>query len=785
MATAIALLCLTLAPRASAWESSDFDLARRHADQANELFARSRRFVEGWLAHRDSVSGLIPQNLKSPQWTPENSAADNYSFMVLTAYFTDEDLLRGPLTDILHQEVRLTTRLGALPDAFSFQTQTFARPEIQLDPLIFGSAEYCKDGLLPVTEVMGRTEWFSRLRAIAEGLCERAPVQTDFGPISSTNAEVNGDVMQVVCRLYPATGDLRFLRLALAMGDAYFLEVLPKNGYLPCHFWSFAEHKALNPRLGLNDHGSEILGGLTEVYALAVRYAPDKAEEYQPVLIRMMDQLLAKCRREDGLWFGSYDTAAGTGDGGPPDTWGYILNGVYTCYLLTGDERYHDAVEQAMHAICSYLDWGGADAYADAIESGLVLLNRIDVPETWEWEDKMVAAMSAIQQPDGVIEGWHGDGNVARSWLMLALAKTAGCRLQPWRPDLRLGAVITGRASDPNAVVGRDANPDTAVLVSLRTDQPWTGKLYFDHPRHRDHFGVSPNYPRLNEWPEWYTVEDGSRYSLRVLGSRNVPPAPPVVLDGGVLRRGLPLDLRADSEWLAEIAFVSAPPHGVPQLALTGPDFLGGTGDVQAPLTVTNLSSEPREVTLSSDWGTLTPSRLTLPPKASSTVTLAVPGTVQVSVPQGTETHGLSPVDVTPVVVVARTANSDAAATHRLLLVTDANLTDYRDLSGSNTYRDEDYWWLNDGDLTLRLKVQPGKAHTLSFYWGCKNDTRSARLTLFGETQTLTQSGYDGFRWFDLDLPADKLTGPDVEVKLTKPDTGSFGFLGRVRLRVK
>ncbi|MBM3476228.1 MAG: hypothetical protein FJX75_23395, partial [Armatimonadetes bacterium] len=691
-AVAILALALTLVPSAPAWQPSDFDLARRHADQANELFARSHHFVEGWLTHRDPTSGLIPQNLKSPQWTPENSAADNYPFMVLTAYFTDEDLLRGPLTDILHQEIRLTTRVGALPDAFGFGTQTFVRPEVQLDPLIFGAAEYCKDGLLPVTEVMGRTEWFSRLRAIAEGLCERAPVQTDFGPIPSTNAEVNGDVMQVVCRLYPATGDLRFLRLAVAMGDAYFLEVLPKNGYLPCHFWSFTEHKPLNPRLGLNDHGSEILGGLTEVYALAVRYSPEKAEEYQPVVIRMMDQLLAKCRREDGLWFNSYDTATGQGDGGPPDTWGYILNGVYTCYLLTGDERYRDAVEQAMKAICSHTEWSGADAYADAIESGIVLLNRIDVPETWEWEDKMVAAMSAIQQPDGIIEGWHGDGNVARSWLMLALAKTAGCRIQPWRPDLRLGAVV----------VGRDSNPDAAVLISLRTEQPWTGRLFVDHPRHRDHFGVEPNYPRLNEWPEWYTVEDGSRYSLRVLGSRNVPPEQPVVYDGGVLRRGLPLDLPADSEWLAEIRFVSAPPHGIPQLTLTGPDFLGGTGDVQAPLTVTNLSPEPREVTLSSDWGTLDPPRLTLPAKGAATVTLrgTMPGTVQVSVPQGgTETHGLSPVDVTSALVVARSASSDSAATHRLLLVTDANLTDYRDLAGSNTYRGEDYWWLNDGDL--------------------------------------------------------------------------------------
>ncbi len=739
-------------PAAFAWDAADRDLARQHADQAGELLARSHRFVEGWLAHRDPACGLIPQNLQSPVWTPENSAADNYPFMVLTAYLTDEALLQGTLTDILHEEIRLTTRVGALPDAFSFETQGFARPAVQVDPLIFGAAEYCKDGLLPITEVMGRTEWFSRLRAIAAGLCEQAPVPTQFGPIPSTNAEVNGDVMQVVCRLYPATGDERFLRLALAMGDAYFLEVVPSNGYLPCHFWDFAAHKPTNPRLGLNDHGSEILGGLTEVYALARRYAPEKAGEYEPVLRRMTDTLLAECRREDGLWFNSFDAATRKGDGGPPDTWGYILNGVYTCYLLLGEERYRAAVEQAMRAIPNYPDWNGADAYADAIESGVVLLNRIDVPETWAWVDRATAAMSARQQPDGVIEGWHGDGNVARTWLLVAMARTGGCHMQPWRPDVRLGAVMR----------------DGKLLISLRAEEAWSGRLYLDHPRHRDHFGVEPNYPRLNEWPEWFTVEDGNRYAVALLGGRGVPPAGPVACDGGVLQRGLPLDLPADSEWLAEVSLISTPPHGVPQVLLDGPDFLGGQGEVTAELTVTNLAPEPREATLQTDWGQVEPARVSLAANGTATATLT--GTIA--------QEGAARVTV-------RLAQGEGAATRRLLLVADPDLTDYRDLSGSNTYRDEDYWWLNDGDLVLRLKVQPGRAHTLSLYWGCKNDTRSARLTLAGETQVVTQAGYDGFQWHDLDIAAERITGPELEVRLTKPDGGPVAFLGRVKVRVE
>ena len=70
--SAALFLVLALPAHALAWEPAELDLARRHADQANELLVRSHRFVEGWLAHRDPTSGLIPQNLQSPQWTPEN-----------------------------------------------------------------------------------------------------------------------------------------------------------------------------------------------------------------------------------------------------------------------------------------------------------------------------------------------------------------------------------------------------------------------------------------------------------------------------------------------------------------------------------------------------------------------------------------------------------------------------------------------------------------------------------------------------------------------------------------
>jgi len=48
--------------------------------------------------------------------------------------------------------------------------------------------------------------------------------------------------------------------------------------------------------------------------------------------------------------------------------------------------------------------------------------------------------------------------------------KTQGVTFQPWREDVRLGAV---RVED-------------GLLVSVRSERPWKGRLTFDRPRHAD-----------------------------------------------------------------------------------------------------------------------------------------------------------------------------------------------------------------------------------------------------------------------------------------------------------
>ena len=96
--------------------------AIENAENAHESFQRSLDFTSAWLQKADPESRLIPSNLNArvDLWDPANAAADNYPFMVLTAYLLDDSLLNGPLLDILNQERKLTSRLGVLPDVYSF-----------------------------------------------------------------------------------------------------------------------------------------------------------------------------------------------------------------------------------------------------------------------------------------------------------------------------------------------------------------------------------------------------------------------------------------------------------------------------------------------------------------------------------------------------------------------------------------------------------------------------------------------------------------------------------------
>ena len=104
----------------------------------------------------------------------------------------------------------------------------------------------------------------------------------------------------------------------------------------------------------------------------------------------------------------------------------------------------------------------------------------------WRPGSTEIQYMFSLQQATGVIEGWHGDGNFARTALMYALWKTQGVRIAPWRSDVLFGAVEN----------------EGGILLSVTADEPWQGRVFLDVPRHRDFLHLPFDWPRINQFPE-------------------------------------------------------------------------------------------------------------------------------------------------------------------------------------------------------------------------------------------------------------------------------------------
>ena len=481
-----------------------FRRAEANGVQVEDVFRRTRRMMHAWLAYADARTLLLPDVLpgfkRGPRqlhvYRPHNSGADNYPYLVATAWFTDRPVYEGRLREMLRNEIRYTNAKDAVPAELNLETGVLGPPSL------FGAAEYAKDGLLAITELLGRTPWFYRMADMTADLMKHAPVPSDFGPLPDAGAELNGDALQSLVRLATMTGDPRYLEWARRIGDAYVREILPRNHGLPGYTWDFMKHEGPD-RMRLRDHGNEIVVGLQLLHALEAERGGERASAWRAPLGRMLDRILASANA-DGLL---YDEIRAS-DLAPlsqhlSDNWGYVYGAVYTHYMVTGEERYREAVLRVLRALPGYRghDWerGSHDGYADAIESALYLVAREPVPEALEWIESEVKRLVAFQQEDGTIERWYGDGNWSRTLLLYAMMKTQGTFLDGWQEGVKLGAVRDGER----------------LLVSLVAPAGWKGRLRFDHARHRRELNFQRNYVRLNEWPEWFTVDENTLYRLR------------------------------------------------------------------------------------------------------------------------------------------------------------------------------------------------------------------------------------------------------------------------------
>ena len=508
-------------PKGFPQESENFFIkALQNGKLANEGYNRCLRFVNGWLELADSVTGLIPRNITDQNskdiWNAKDCAADNYPFMVLTTALLDNELFNGRMIEMLKTETKLTSRIGSLPDTYSFSRGGFANKDTILSDIIFGSAEYIKDGLIPLTEWLGPSPWSERMISIIDDLWEYAPVVTPFGNIISDNPEVNGDMLQALSRIYWFTGNNKYLKLAIRLGDYYL---------------SGDNHPTKNFKfLRLRDHGCEIVSGLCELYA-TVSYADrTKKEAYRDNLYAMLDRILEVGRNEDGLFYNAIDPVKGIPvDSAIADNFGYTLNGFYTVYQLDNIVKYKDPVKKALGILNEKYrnyPWEGtsSDGYADAIEGALNLFTREPVPEAAKWIDSEILVMWNKQQPSGIIEGWHGDGNFARTTIMYCLWKSGGTYVIPWRDDIELGAVLE----------------DGSLYISISSKYDWEGRIMFDKKRHSEYMHLPADWPRINQFPEYFTVERDKNYSIQSEKNRSIK-----IYEGTELMDGYPIRLKS------------------------------------------------------------------------------------------------------------------------------------------------------------------------------------------------------------------------------------------------
>lgn len=494
-------------------EEPNWDRAERSARYAGIALDKVQRWLrECCLPIRDEKSGLFRPTGRI--WNYRDTAADCYPFYIWAAFYTDRRLLDTVMVKTLEAEQRLCNHVDRLPVPYDMD----ARRKLpgSHDAMIFGASEYAKDGLTPIIEITGPdSPWFARMQGIIDDIFKHARVETPYGKLPSTNIEVNGELLQMLPRLYCITGDRKYLDWAHRLADYYLLP----GQFVPTKLY---------------DHGCEIIGGLGLLFAIDSKAAPEKCRQYKPHLETMFDEILKRGTNSDGVIIASLQPTAGPHDSGRiGDGWGYDFVGFLDYDLALHSERYSKAIRRPMTNLLKSQyykfnwDHGSRDNVADSVEGGLYLLRRLPTPEGFIWADREIATLLVDHTDPDRLWGTHKlEANTVRTVLIHTMLHTRNTIARPWQQGLQLGAAPCG----------------DGVCIFVKSDKPYEGRIEFDIPRHRLYMGFTQDWPRMNAVPEWFIVEPDNEYTVEdQQGSAQR-------IKGRQLHEGLPVTIEAGGE---------------------------------------------------------------------------------------------------------------------------------------------------------------------------------------------------------------------------------------------
>jgi len=497
----------------SLWDASpqtpDWNRAERSSRYAGIALDKVQRWLRlSCLAVRDERSGLFRPT--GSQWNYRDTAADCYPFYVWAAFYTDQEVLKTVMIEALEAEQRLCNHVDRLPVGYDMDRGE--KIVTDFDAMIFGASEYVKDGLVPIVEITGRdSPWCARMRGIVDDIFKHARCETPYGKIPSTNIEVNGELLQILPRLYCMTGEQKYLDWAHRLADYY----LSSGQFVPSR---------------MSDHGCEIIGGLGLLFAVDAKANPQKLDQYKPHMEYLFDEILRRATNSDGVIVRSLQPAPGPHDNVTiGDGWGYDFVGFLDYDLALGSERYSDAIRRPLTNLLKpryqrfNWDHGSRDNVADSVEGGLYLLRRFPTPEGFVWADREIATLLVDHTDPDRLWGVHKlEANTVRTVLIHTMLHTRNTIARPWHQGLQLGAAPCG----------------DGICVFMKSAETYEGRLQFDVPRHRITMGFTQDWPRMNAVPEWFTVEPDGEHEYTV---ENVDAGTTEVFTGKSLSEGLPV----------------------------------------------------------------------------------------------------------------------------------------------------------------------------------------------------------------------------------------------------